>query len=162
MDGATGAPATLRVNGLVHSVAAPPHASLAEVLRDQLGLTGTKIGCATGDCGACTVLVDSRPVMACLILAGTVRSEVTTIEGLCGPTADALRTAFVTEGAFQCGYCTSGQVVACHGLVARAAELDDAALADLLSGNICRCTGYAGILRAVRAAAEAIAMAGEP
>lgn len=146
----------LRVNGEEREVRVRPLASLAAVLREDLGLTGTKISCNAGDCGACTVLVDGKPVMSCQILAARVDREVTTVEGLHGPIADALRTAFIEEGAFQCGYCTSGQIVFCHSIVVAAEHMSDTALAALLSGNICRCTGYAGIIRAVRAAARAV------
>jgi len=156
VDMGTRATAMLRVNGEEHAVKIDPLASLAAVLREQFGLTGTKISCNAGDCGACTVLVNGKPVMGCQTLAARVQGEVTTVEGLHGPVADALRAAFIEEGAFQCGYCTSGQIVSCHGLVDRSDTLSDAELAVLLSGNICRCTGYAGIIRAVRAAARAV------
>jgi aerobic-type carbon monoxide dehydrogenase small subunit (CoxS/CutS family) len=154
---------SLRVNGSTRDLRLPPLTSLAEVLRVYLGLTGTKVGCNAGDCGACTVLMDRKPVMSCQVLGVRVKGEVTTIEGLTGPTADALRTAFIEEAGFQCGFCTSGQLVACYSLVSASASLSDAELAASLAGNLCRCTGYAGIIRAVRSAAQGLVRSrGEP
>lgn len=148
----------LIVNGDACRLEVDPLASLADVLRDGLGLTGTKMSCNAGDCGACTVLVDGQPVMACQSLAVTVTGAVTSIEGLRGPAAEALRQAFIQEGGFQCGYCTSGQILAAIGLVERSGSMSDEELARALGGNICRCTGYVGIIRAVRAAAARIAV----
>src|SRR5262245_12674519 len=101
---------TVSVNGAPHSVAMPPAATLLELLRDRLGLTGTKVGCARGECGACTVLLGDRAVMSCLVLAATVYEPVTTVEGIVESAAD-LRAAFADSGGFQCGFCTSGQLV---------------------------------------------------
>ena len=145
----------LEVNGAPHAVAAGPTATLAEVLRDRLGLTGTKIGCARGECGACTVLLGDRAVTSCLVLAATVTEPVTTVEGIAEAAAD-LRAAFADVGGFQCGFCTPGQLVraesylrSCDGVPGE----DEVRRA--LSGNLCRCTGYSPIVDAVRAAARA-------
>jgi aerobic-type carbon monoxide dehydrogenase small subunit (CoxS/CutS family) len=146
----------LTVNSRVYEIRVDPLTSLAEALREDVGLTGTKIGCNAGDCGACTVLVAGKPVMSCQLPVAAARGPITTVEGLEGACADALRETFITEGAFQCGYCTSGQLVACHGLVACSLSMSDAELAAAINGNICRCTGYAGILRAIRSAAAKI------
>ncbi len=140
----------LTINGQTHQVSMPSFATLADVLRG-VGLVGTKIGCGTGDCGACTVHCDGRPVMACQLLASEVRGAITTIEGLNDADAVALRRAFAEQGAFQCGFCTSGQIMQAHSLLSQAARMDDRMLTRALSGNICRCTGYAGIVRAIRA-----------
>ena len=146
----------LEVNGQPFELDLPPHATLAEALRGPIGLTGTKIACNAGDCGACSVLVDGRPVPSCQMLVAHVSGLVTTVEGLKGGIADALRAAFIEEGAFQCGFCTSGQLIVCYGLVEQASALSDEELAAALSGNICRCTGYAGIVRAVRRASAQV------
>lgn len=143
----------LTVNGVLVTLDVDPLDSLLDVIRRRLHLTGTKMGCGSGECGACTVLLGGRPVCACLALATEVTDSITTIEGLSGPNAAALRAAFAREGAFQCGFCTSGQLLTCASLLPRADRMSDAEIAEHLSGNICRCTGYAGILRAVRAAA---------
>ena len=148
--------ASFRVNGRKIELDLEPLASLAEVLRGPIGLTGTKISCTAGDCGACSVLLDGRPVPSCQVLAATVSGDVTTVEGLEGAEAEALRAAFIEQGAFQCGFCTSGQLVACTSLLARSPTMTDSQIAEALGGNICRCTGYAGIIRALRAAEVAI------
>ncbi|EPD69480.1 hypothetical protein HMPREF1211_00026 [Streptomyces sp. HGB0020] len=150
---------TLTLNGEEHQVSAAADATLLDVLRDELGLQGTKLGCGRGECGACTVLVDGRAVLACITLASRVRGHVETIEGLAEP-ARALRAAFADTGAFQCGYCTPGQVVRAAGLIrSGAVPADDRALRHQLAGNICRCTGYQAIVEAVRTAADAAAAA---
>lgn len=147
----------LTVNGRRSEVRDVPHdEKLLDALRWRLGLKGTKEGCRTGDCGACTVLVDGRPTLSCLTLAHTVRGrEVTTVEGLSNdPTGRAVQAAFVSEVGVQCGYCTPGFVVGLTGLLKenRRASLDE--LLDDLQGNLCRCTGYSSIVRAVIVAKE--------
>jgi carbon-monoxide dehydrogenase small subunit/xanthine dehydrogenase YagT iron-sulfur-binding subunit len=138
-------------------VEAPPGAMLLDVLREQLRLTGAKPGCRRGECGACTVLVGGRPVMACLQLAALVDDALTTVEGL-AEEAEALRGAFADCGAFQCGYCTSGQLVQAWALLRDGLPRDraeaEAKVRRAMSGNICRCTGYAGIVAAILRVAE--------
>ncbi|CAM5317733.1 (2Fe-2S)-binding protein [Eoetvoesiella caeni] len=150
---------TLVVNGVKHDIVIKPDDTLLSVLRDRCGLTGTKEGCGQGECGACTVLVGSRPVMACLTLVVRVSEEVTTIEGLAEEVAD-LREAFATRGAFQCGFCTSGQIVSASALL-RSGALNKPKHGDRehyiraqMSGNICRCTGYTAIVDAIMDVAD--------
>ena len=135
----------------------PAERLLSDLLRDDLGLTGTKIGCGVGVCGACTVLVDDVPVTSCLLLAAQADGRaVRTIEGVAdGDRLTALQRAFITEGGFQCGICTPGQIVSATALLERSAHPAEGEIRDWMKGNLCRCTGYYGILRAVRAAAEA-------
>jgi aerobic-type carbon monoxide dehydrogenase small subunit (CoxS/CutS family) len=141
----------LTVNGCPENVAAQPGDLLLDVLRDQLGLRGAKRGCGRGECGACTVLVRGRPVMSCITLAAEV-DEVETIEGL-QEEALPLRQAFAEEGAFQCGFCTPGQIVRGVALLRAGAPADEGELRREISGNLCRCTGYVGITRALQKAA---------
>ena len=141
---------SLDVNGERHELELPPARRLADVLRDDLGLTGTKIGCAEGACGACAVLLDGRPVASCLLLAAMAEGHaVTTIEGLSrnGPTA--LQDAFVAEDALQCGYCTPGQVVSATALLERHEHPTRAEIRAALAGNLCRCGAYPKIERAI-------------
>ena len=142
----------LLINGDNHDIEDIPGQSLLHVLRDRLGLTGTKEACGRGECGACTVLIAGTPHLSCLTLAARVRGEVLTIEGIAEKVTD-LREAFADFGGFQCGFCTSGQLVQATALLS-AGLPDDRAEAERavrhgLSGNICRCTGYAGIVEAV-------------
>ena len=138
------------LNGKKRQVQAPPMKRLLDVLREECGLTGTKEGCGEGECGACTVLVDGMPVNSCLIPFAQVRgSLVTTIEGLQG--RHPLQDAFIAEGGAQCGICTPGMILAAAALPRRA-TLDEIRLG--LAGNICRCTGYSAIYRAVQKAAS--------
>ena len=145
-------PLALTVNGRAVRTEAEPRTHLADLLRDTLDLTGTHLGCEHGVCGACTVLLDGEPARACLTLGGACEgSVVTTIEGLDDdPIAGELRAAFNREHALQCGYCTPGMLVAARDLVIRLPEADERRIRAGLSGNLCRCTGYAGIVRAVR------------
>ena len=139
------------LNGRSRDVKAAPMKRLLDVLREDCGLTGTKEGCGEGECGACTVLVDGRPVNSCLVPFAQVRgSRVTTIEGLQG--RHPLQEAFVQEGGAQCGICTPGMILAAAALP-RGASRDDVRTG--LAGNICRCTGYSAIYRAVEKAAAA-------
>jgi carbon-monoxide dehydrogenase small subunit/xanthine dehydrogenase YagT iron-sulfur-binding subunit len=142
----------LTVNGTVQRVEALPDATLLEVLRDGIGLKGTKEACGRGECGACTVLIGANPVVSCLVLAGRVDGPVTTIEGLADEILD-LREAFADLGGFQCGFCTSGQLVHAAALLREGLPADptqaERVIRLRLSGNICRCTGYTGIVDAV-------------
>lgn len=143
----------LTVNGQPRTVTVPARTNLADMLRDELHLSGTNLGCEQGVCGACTVRVDELPVRACLVLAASCQdAEVVTIEGLKDADADRLRAAFAREGALQCGFCTPGMLVASHELVRRRESLTRDQVCEGMSGNICRCTGYNGIVRAVQAA----------
>jgi carbon-monoxide dehydrogenase small subunit len=145
----------LRINGETHDVIAPVHKTLLEILREDLGLTGTKHSCELGECGTCTVLVGGEPVLSCLVLPVEVQdSEITTIEGLaCGGTLHPLQAAFVELGAAQCGYCTPGVLLAAKALLDRNPCPSRSDVAAHLAGNLCRCTGYRAILDAVELAA---------
>lgn len=154
---------TFVVNGSPRTVTLPARTSLADALRDAIGLTGTRLGCEQGVCGACTVFLDGRPTRSCLTLVASCEGrEVRTVEGLSGPTADALRASFSAEHGLQCGFCTAGMLVTACDVVERRSQLaGDAELsADTvrteLSGNLCRCTGYVGIVRAVLSAAGTV------
>ena len=140
---------TLEVNGETHVVDAPPTRRLLAVLRDDLALTGTKLGCAEGACGACAVLLDGLPVASCLVPAGAAEGRtVTTIEGLArGDTT--LQDAFVAEDALQCGFCTPGQIVSATALLAVTPEPTREEIRAALTGNVCRCGAYPKIERAI-------------
>ena len=146
---------SLHVNGERHTVAAEPHHTLLEVLREEMGLTGTKHGCELGECGACTVLVDGTPVLSCLTLPLELGdAEVVTVEGLAkGPELHALQTAFAEEAAAQCGYCTPGMLLSAKALLDRTPSPSRDEIAQAISGNLCRCTGYTSIYEAVEKAA---------
>jgi carbon-monoxide dehydrogenase small subunit len=154
----------LRVNGEVRDVAFLPHETLLEVLRERMGLTGTKHGCELGECGTCTVLVDGRPVLSCLLLGlNAVGHEVETVEGMArGGTLHPLQQAFVETGAAQCGYCTPGFLLASKALLAGEPRPSRQCLKDALAGNLCRCTGYLKIYEAVELAAQRMAAGGRP
>jgi carbon-monoxide dehydrogenase small subunit len=148
----------LQVNGEPHTVAAEPQHTLLEVLREELQLTGTKHGCELGECGACTVLVDGVPVLSCLTLPALLSdgAEVTTVEGLAvGATLHPLQTAFAEEGAAQCGYCTPGMLMAAKALLDGNPRPSRDEIAQAISGNLCRCTGYTAIYEAIEKAARA-------
>ena len=147
---------TLRVNGEAHTVAAEPHHTLLEVLREELELTGTKHGCELGECGACTVLVDGVPVLSCLTLPQQIgMADVTTVEGLAnGPELHPLQTAFAEEGAAQCGYCTPGILLSAKALLDAHPHPTREQMAEAISGNLCRCTGYTSIYEAIEKAAQ--------
>ncbi|HET7527110.1 MAG TPA: 2Fe-2S iron-sulfur cluster-binding protein [Burkholderiaceae bacterium] len=146
---------SLTVNGRQRDVAAADHALLLEVLRDQLALTGTKQGCDGGECGACTVLVDGQPRLACITLAAQVEGRaIETIEGLsAGGRMSKLQQAFHEQLGTQCGYCTPGMVMAAEALLRREPHPNDGQIRDALAGNLCRCTGYVKIVESVQAAA---------
>lgn len=147
---------TLRVNGDLHRVGVPGHHTLLETLRYALGLTGSKQGCDKGDCGACTVLLDGEPTLACLTPVQEAEGrEVVTVEGLAGPAGPhPLQDAFDLHGAAQCGFCTPGILCSAAALLARNPSPTRAEIREALSGNLCRCTGYAKIYDAVEAAAR--------
>ena len=152
----------LQVNGDEVEVGAPDHWTLLEVLRYRLGLTGSKQGCDKGDCGACTVLVDGKPILACITLAGTVEGrKITTIEGLMplhiragGSGADPVQSAFDRCGALQCGFCQPGMMLSARALLNRNPCPTRPEIREALSGNLCRCTGYIKIFEAVELAAR--------
>lgn len=149
---------TLHVNGSTHRVVVDPIASLLRVLRDELGLTGTKEGCGTGYCGACTVLVEEQPVNSCLYFAVDAdHKRVTTIEGVSQDgSLSPVQQAFVDHGGLQCGYCTPGMIVSACALLDDEPDPSPDQIRASLSGNLCRCTGYQSIVASVRAAADAI------
>jgi aerobic-type carbon monoxide dehydrogenase small subunit (CoxS/CutS family) len=140
----------LRVNGRDAEVDVAPGDTLLHVLRDKLRLIGAKEACGRGECGACTVLVDGAPVMSCITLASLVSGEVTSVEGLAQESRD-LREAFADAGAFQCGFCTPGQIVRASALLRAVPGPDERQIREGMSGNICRCTGYTQIVDAVLA-----------
>lgn len=147
---------TLKVNGLEHEFAVEPRRTLAEALRYDLGMTGTKIGCSIGDCGACTVLIDSRPSSSCLMLAVEAEGhEIRTIEGVAdGLKLHPVQEAFVEVGAIQCGFCTPGMVMTTLALLEENAHPTESEIRRALSGNLCRCTGYQKIVEAILDAAR--------
>ncbi|MBA4020889.1 MAG: (2Fe-2S)-binding protein [Gordonia sp.] len=170
----------LQVNGEHHDIECDPRTTLLDALRDHIGLTGSKKGCDRGQCGACTVLVDDRRVVSCLMLAVSAQNHrITTIEGIDQvPTGATLQQAFIEHDGFQCGFCTPGQICSAvgmldeakHGWPSAATEdvvdphdivLDDDEIRERLSGNICRCGAYVNILAAVRSAADETAADGE-
>lgn len=144
------------VNGKPCEVIIEPHMLLVDVLRDKLGHTGTKYACGTGDCGACTVLVDGKPVLSCLTLAVTVSDkDILTIEGLAeGTTLHPIQQAFVDNGAVQCGFCTPGMILSAKALLNENPNPTRDEVEVALAGNLCRCTGYVKIVDAVLAAVD--------
>ncbi|MFH1113883.1 MAG: (2Fe-2S)-binding protein [Pseudomonadota bacterium] len=146
----------LKVNGTTYNVTVESHRTLVEVLRDTLGLTGTKKSCNEGECGACTVLMDGKPVASCLVLAVAAQGkEITTIEGLAaGMKLDPVQEAFVKLTAIQCGFCTPGMVLTAKALLDENPDPTSTEVRRAISGNLCRCTGYQQIVDAVMAAAE--------
>ncbi|MCW2944458.1 MAG: hypothetical protein JWR24_1175 [Actinoallomurus sp.] len=151
------------VNGACHSVDVEPRRTLADALREDIGLTGTHLGCEHGVCGACTVLVDGEPVRACLMFAVQAEgSSVTTVEGMAGAdgTPHPLQKAFCDHHGLQCGFCTPGMLMSALDLLHRETNPSRERIRAELSGNICRCTGYVGIVDAVEAAAQEMNTAG--
>jgi carbon-monoxide dehydrogenase small subunit len=145
-------PLTLTVNGNAYRIEVEPRTHLADALREQCGLTATHIGCEHGVCGACTVEVDGAPQRSCLQSATRFEGKaVTTLEGLDDDALAAmLREAFTKEHALQCGYCTPGMLMTARDIVRRLPDADEARIREELAGNLCRCTGYAGIVRAIQ------------
>jgi len=141
----------LTVNGRARHLAIDPRVTLLDALREHLALTGAKKGCDHGQCGACTVLVDGQRVLGCLTLAVAVRGPVTTIEGLAGANGalHPMQQAFIDQDAFQCGYCTPGQILSAIGCVAEGRAGSDADIREHMSGNLCRCAAYPHIVKAV-------------
>ena len=144
----------LNVNGLDYSVLIKPHWTLLDVLRDELGLTGSKKGCDKGECGACTVIINGEAILSCLVLAIQCQGkEILTIEGLVqNGKLDPLQDAFVNHGAIQCGFCTPGMIMASWALLSKTPHPSEEEIKRGVSGNLCRCTGYAKIITAVQEA----------
>lgn len=148
---------SLTVNGEEHQVVVEPRTTLLEVLRDALGLTGAKEGCSLGNCGACTVLLDGKPVLSCLLLAVEAQGkEIVTIEGLAeGGRLHPIQEAFVEHGAVQCGFCIPGMILSAKALLDENPDPTEEEVKEAISGNLCRCTGYSSAVKAILAAAKA-------
>jgi carbon-monoxide dehydrogenase small subunit len=146
----------LRINKEIYDLSVKPQETLLDVLREKLGLTGTKKGCETGECGACTVLIDKRAVNSCLVLAVTAQGkEILTIEGLGrGDELDPIQSAFVNHGAIQCGFCTPGMILTAKCLIDEKINWSREEVLKYMSGNLCRCTGYIKIVEAIMSVAE--------
>lgn len=146
----------LTVNGERHEVAVKPRNMLVEVLREKIGLTGTKHGCEQGACGACTVLLDDRPVLSCMVMAVECDGKsVRTVEGLSsGDRLSTLQQAFLDQGAVQCGYCTAGTLMSATALLEENPKPSVAEIKKALEGNLCRCTGYNAIVAAIQQASD--------
>ena len=146
---------TLNINGRDHAISVEPRRTLADAIRDNCGLTGTHLGCEHGICGACTVIVDDEPVRSCLMFAVQAAGKtIRTVEGLAkGDTLHPMQAAFMDNHALQCGFCTPGFLMLAVGVLEREPDISDNDLLDVLSSNLCRCTGYQNIIKAVRAAA---------
>ena len=143
---------TLTINGQRHQLSVPPWVTLLDLVRERLGLTGSKKGCDHGQCGACTMLVDGKRMNSCLLLAVVKDgAEITTIEGLADPdgTPHPMQQAFIEHDAFQCGYCTPGQICSAVGLLAEGKATSRAEIRELMSGNLCRCGAYGNIVDAI-------------
>lgn len=145
-----------KLNGVARKLEVSPCHSLAHVLREQLGLLGTKVSCGEGECGACTVIVDGRAVNSCIVLAPEVDgSDVLTVEGLAvNGELDPIQTAFIEAGAVQCGFCTPGMIMSTKALLMENPRPGEGEIREALAGNLCRCTGYHRIVKAVSTAAD--------
>ena len=150
---------TLNINGRDHAIRVEPRRTLADAIRDDCGQTGTHVGCEHGVCGACTVIVDGAPVRSCLMFAIQADGKpIRTVEGLArGDELHPLQQAFIAHHGLQCGFCTPGFLMLAVAVLEREPDIDDETLVDALSSNLCRCTGYQNILKAVRAYARAYA-----
>ena len=146
----------LRVNGETYEVAIEPRRTLLEVLRNNLGLTGAKNACDTGDCGACTVIIEGKPVVSCLVLAIEAQGkEIITIEGIAkNGNLHPLQQAFVEHGAIQCGFCTPGMILSAKALLDETPKPSEAEVRQGIAGNLCRCTGYTKIVEAILAVSQ--------
>ena len=149
-------PISFTVNGDLQELFVEPRKTLLAVIRNTIGLTGTKEGCSTGDCGACTVIVDGEPVTSCMMLGVSANGkEVTTIEGISNPgELHPVQQAFLEKGGYQCGFCTPGFIMAAKALLDDNPDIPEDEMRHALGGNICRCTGYTKIIEAVLSAAE--------
>lgn len=149
-------PISFKLNGTPQTCDVKPNLTLLRFLRDQLGVMGVKSGCDTGECGACTILIDGEPVNACLVLAVEIDdTEIVTVEGLSSDEQlDPLQQAFIDHNGIQCGFCTPGILISAKALLERNPEPDRTQIKDALRGNLCRCTGYVRIIEAVEAAAQ--------
>ncbi len=149
----------ITINGTTHRLELDPRTTLLDALREHLGLVGTKKGCDHGQCGACTVHVNGKRVLSCLTLAAAVRGPVTTIEGLAGPNGalHPMQQAFIDHDAFQCGYCTPGQIMSAVACVREGHAGSDAEIREYMSGNLCRCAAYPNIVAAINEARTAMA-----
>ncbi len=154
--GETMIPIKLNVNGEMREANVKPYWTLLQVLRNELGLTGTKLGCGSGECGACTVIMDGKAVTSCLVLAVKASGkQITTIEGLAKEgKLHPIQEAFIKHGAFECGYCTPGMIMAAKALLDTNPNPTEIEIRETMKGNLCRCTGYVNIVRAIRSLTE--------
>jgi len=145
----------LNVNGKDYAVEVKPHWNLLQVIRDQIGLTGTKYGCGTGECGACTVIMDGKPMTSCLVLAASADGrKIMTIEGISKEGLHPLQEAFIEDGAIQCGYCTPGMILTAKAFLDKNPHPTEDEVRHAIDGNLCRCTGYVKIVKAILSASK--------